>query len=323
MRIIIHGVGAVGGVLAAALSRSGQQVVGIARGAQLEAIRADGLTVRTPQETFSARFDCVAHPSEITFEADDLILLTMKSQDTVAALEDLRAAGVRDQHIFCFQNGVANEPTALRRFPNVHGVTVMMPCSYLKPGQVSVRAQPRFGLFDIGRYPHGADDADRSLAAALDAAGFAGFPMEDVMQSKYGKLLMNLGNIIEASVGPGVDTAPLRQRVRSEAETVLQAAGISWVDVGAADPRRDAILKVAEVPGEARPGGSTVQSLRRGTGHVETDYLNGEIAYLGRRHDVEAPLNARLTQLGADLVRQGHSPGDLSVEDLTALLDGT
>lgn len=39
MRIIIHGVGAIGGVVAAALLDSGQEVIGIARGRMLEAIR--------------------------------------------------------------------------------------------------------------------------------------------------------------------------------------------------------------------------------------------------------------------------------------------
>ena len=49
-----------------------------------------------------------------TFGLGDAILLTMKSQDTVAALERLRAAGVSKQPIFCVQNGVANERFALR-----------------------------------------------------------------------------------------------------------------------------------------------------------------------------------------------------------------
>ena len=45
----------------------------------------------------------------------------------------LRAAGLRDQPIFCAQNGVANERAALRLFPNVHGITVMMPAAATAP----------------------------------------------------------------------------------------------------------------------------------------------------------------------------------------------
>ena len=39
MRFIIHGVGAIGGTFAAALARAGHEVVGIARGRMLEALR--------------------------------------------------------------------------------------------------------------------------------------------------------------------------------------------------------------------------------------------------------------------------------------------
>ena len=96
-------------------------------------------------------------PAEIDWRADDAILLTMKTQDTLPALERLRAAGVAGQPIFCVQNGVANERMALRRFPNVHGVTVMMPASFLSPGEVAAFSTPRHGIFDIGRFPRGSD----------------------------------------------------------------------------------------------------------------------------------------------------------------------
>ena len=100
-------------------------------------------------------FPCVGDPAGIDWRADDAILLTMKTQDTAPALERLRAAGVAGQPIFCVQNGVANERMALRRFPNVHGVTVMMPASFLTPGEVAVFSTPRHGIFDIGRVPRG------------------------------------------------------------------------------------------------------------------------------------------------------------------------
>lgn len=320
MRVVVYGVGAVGGVVAAALTRSGTDVIGIARGAQLDAIRANGLRVRAPEDEFVARFACAATPQGISFRPDDAILLTMKSQDTEAALEALRAAGVSDQPIFCFQNGVANERRALRLFDNVHGVTVMMPCSYLEPGRVSVRAAPRFGIFDIGRFPGGSDAADQALAQRLDAANFAGFVQQDVMASKYGKLLLNLGNMIEAAVGPGVDTRALRARVRAEGMAVLRHAGIRWIDVDGSDPRRDTLMITTEVPGEDRPGGSTLQSLRRGADRLESDFLNGEIALIARLHGMSAPLNSALAALGARLVRDGTGAASMTVADLEALL---
>ena len=59
----------------------------------------------------------------------------------------------------------------------------------------------------------------------------------------------------------------------------------------------------------ARPGGSTTQSLARGTGSIETDWLNGEIVLLGRLHGVPTPANGYFLGLGARLVREGRGPG--------------
>ena len=60
MRFIIYGVGAIGGTFAAALARAGHEVIGIARGQMLEAIRkAGGLTFRTVGGVHFVQFDVV------------------------------------------------------------------------------------------------------------------------------------------------------------------------------------------------------------------------------------------------------------------------
>ncbi|WP_172298541.1 ketopantoate reductase family protein [Pseudoruegeria sp. HB172150] len=319
MRFIIYGVGAIGGTLAAALTIAGRDVVGIARGRMLDAIRSDGLTLISYRGSERAEFPCVSSPAEIEFRPDDCILLTMKGQDTAAALDALRLAGVREQAIFCCQNGVANERAALRVFPNVHGVTVMMPATYLEPGKVSVTVEPRFGMYDIGRYPHGTDSDDAALAEALEAANIACFVMEDVMASKYGKLLLNTNNILEAALGHGTSKDDLRDRVRAEASAVYDAAGIAWRNVGFDDGRREAIRQ-AKLPDAPRIGGSTSQSLARGAGSIETDYLNGEISLLGRLHGVPTPLNDALTFLSTELLASGKGPGSMSLAELEARL---
>jgi 2-dehydropantoate 2-reductase len=317
MRIIVFGVGAIGGTVGAALALSGQEVVGIARGAQLDAIRANGLRLRTPAGDDRVDLACVADPSEIAFRPDDAILLAMKTQDTEAALGRLRDAGVADQPIFCAQNGVANERLALRRFPNVHGVTVMLPAAFLTPGEVATFSLPRHGIFELGRYPAGSDADDRRMAAALEAANVAAFVNDAVMESKYGKLLLNLRNILEAALGPEADSGRFMPPLVAEAKAVLAAAGIRWSDVGG-DPRRGDLMRPAPVEGIARAGGSSTQSLARGAGSIETDWLNGEIVLLGRLHGVPTPANAFLTALSAGLVRDALRPGAVAPETIAA-----
>jgi 2-dehydropantoate 2-reductase len=318
MRTIVFGVGAIGGTVAAALALSGQEVIGIARGAQLDAIKAGGLLLRTPDKTARATFPCVADPAEIDFRKDDAVLLTMKTQDTLAALDRLRAAGVREQPIFCVQNGVANERFALRRFPEVHGVTVMMPADFSKPGEVAAFSTPRHGIFDIGRYPAGLNDHDEALAAALEAANIAAFVTAEIMASKYGKLLLNLRNIVGAALGSEADHDRYYALLRAEAEAVLAAAEIPWRDIGKSDPRRAELARTRPVAGVGRAGNSSLQSLARGAGSIETDYLNGEIVLLGRLHGVPTPANALFVDLSARMIRERLGPGAIGADEIEA-----
>lgn len=321
MRFVIYGVGAIGGTFAAALTQAGHAVIGVARGRMLEAIRADGLLFRTPAGTERIPLQVVAAPSDIAFAPADVIVLTMKSQDTADAILALRAAGVRDQPIICAQNGINNERLALRHFPNVYAMTVMVPADYVVPGEVACFSRPRHGILDLGRYPDGLDDRVPSLAAALVAANFAVFPMSQVMASKHGKLLENLGNVIEAALAPGDRAPAVYAAVRAEAEAVYRAAGITeWTSIGSDEPRRVGVLELAAVDGVTRTGGSSRQSLARHAGSIETEYLNGEIVLLGRLHGVPTPLNAALCRLSEELLDRGAGAGGLSPADLARRL---
>ena len=319
MRIIVYGLGAVGEVIAAQLSFSGCPVIGIARGKQLEAVRGSGLTLLTPQSTRTAKFAVCADPEEIAFEADDVVLLTMKGPDTAGALMRLKAAGVLEQPIFCFQNGVANEPLALRFFENVYGATVMLPADYNTPGEVAAYFTPTVGAFDIGRYPSGSDEAVESLCRVLRASGFIATPRDDVMSSKYRKLLMNLRNIIDALLPDTELQDKWNRRARAEAEAVLTAAGIAWDRSEA--PARDE-LAMGTIPGRERIGSSTLQSILRGTGTLETDFLNGEIVWLGRLHGIATPVNAAFCKLSLELASarmQARTAGD---DTIVSMIEG-
>jgi len=321
MRFIIYGVGAIGGTFAAALAKAGHEVIGIARGQMLEAIRkAGGLTFRTVGGVHFVQFDVVAEPAEITFRPDDAIFLCMKGQDTAEALEALRAAGVTTQAIICAQNGVNNERAALRLFPNVYGMTVMLPADYLVAGEVACYGTPRYGICDLGRYPHGLDDTVSRVAAALDSANFAAEPMEHVMRSKYGKLIENLGNVVEAALGHGNKSPAVMTAVQDEAKAVYRASGIEWIDIGGHPPRRQGVMEMGPVEGAHRAGGSSTQSLKRGTGSIETDYLNGEIALLGRLIGVPVPFNTALVAISTELIAKGARPGSMTEAELVARL---
>ncbi len=323
MRIVVVGAGAVGGVVAANLAIAGTPVVAVARGEHGRVMRESGLRYESPSGTRVVELPVAASVGEVEFTGDDVIVLGVKSQDTAGVLDDLRAAGVDHQPIVCMQNGVDNERQALRLFPNVYGMCVMLPADHHSPGVVRVWTAPSSGLLDLGRYPHGVDDLSERLAATLEAATFGSVARDDIMSWKYRKLLMNLANAIEAVCGREGIRGRLGEMVQAEGEAVLATAGIPVVSVEVDLARRGDALTIQPVEGEERrAGGSTWQSLRRGTGTIETDYLTGEIVLLGRLHGVPTPANRALQELAAEMARTGEAPASRSVDDVLRTIDG-
>lgn len=317
MRFIVVGLGAVGGTVAALLHRAGHNVLGVARGAHLQAIQRDGLILATPREIFAAKLAAYGSLAELSPGPDDAIMLAMKTQDTLAALDAAMTAGFGGARIVCLQNGMENERIALRRFADVYGVCVVLPSAYATPGRVEDYGDPHPGLLDTGRWPSSRDAASDSIAAAFRDAGFQSDSVPDIQRLKAGKLLSNLGNAIELACGPGGNAAALYSRVRAEGEAALAAAGIAYAG-HAEDARRRGNFRIAPIDGKARSGGSTWQSVARGLGTVETDYLNGEIALLARLHGLAAPLNAQLAETARRIAAGRAEPGSFKPEDITA-----
>jgi len=316
MRFVLVGLGGVGGVLAVRLQQAGHQVVGIARGDQLAAVHARGLRLQTPTEVVRARVEVVAHPVEISFGADDVVVLATKSQDTSGALHALASVAPPEVPVLCAQNGVANEPSALRVFPRVYGVVVMCPTAFLEPGTVRAYSTPITGLLDVGRYPAGEDDLSTAVAAALASATYDSRSISDVRRWKYAKLLTNLGNGVEAVCGPASRNGPLTDLARAEGAAVLKAAGIEHASVEEDRSRRGDLLALRPVDGEHRPGGSVWQSVARRADSTEVDYLNGEVVLLGRLHAVPTPVNAVIQRLVTELARSSSAPGWIGVEEV-------
>jgi 2-dehydropantoate 2-reductase len=315
-RYVVFGAGAVGGVIGARLSQAGHEVALIARGAHLEAIRSQGLRLLTPAEDMTLRIPAAADPAELDVGRDgDVVLLTVKSQDTLGALDQLRAAGAAAVPVVCVQNGVENERVAQRRFPEVYGAYVLAPTNHLEPGVVEATGAKLSGFLYFGRYPSGSDRRCEQIAEALSSARFVARAVDDVMRLKHAKLLLNLANVVGALFADAPEMSDVEARVRAEGEAVLAAAAIPHDDPHASDREtRWKDLGVAAVEGRIRGGSSTWQSLRRGTGAIETDYLNGEISLLGRLHGVSTPLNDGLCRLADAHARRGGGPGELVLD---------
>ncbi|MDA8045620.1 MAG: 2-dehydropantoate 2-reductase [Actinomycetota bacterium] len=320
MRFIVYGAGAVGGLAGALMAEGGRDVVLIARGAHADAIASHGLTVESADGSRRIDVPVVTDPVAAGVEAGDAVLLAMKSQDTADALAALRRAAPATVAVACLQNGVDNERAALRLFPNVYAVCVMCPATHLEPGVVQQNSVPTPGLLDIGRYPAGVDEAAAAIAAGFRAGGFESVEQPDIMRWKYRKLLMNLANSVDALCGGNFGSDTVSRQAREEGEACLRAAGIDVASVEEDRVRRGDTLRMRPIAGRSRPGGSSWQSMQRGTGRIETDWMNGEISLLGRLHGVPTPANDLLTRLAWQAAERHDPPGTMTPEELEALL---
>ena len=316
MRFIIYGAGGIGGVIGAQLFKADQEVVLIARGPHLEKVQKDGLRYETPNGTDILPLTAVGHPSEIDFRDDDVVLLTMKAQHTLAALDTMRAVAGENIPVICGQNGVANERMALRRFRHVYGMLIYLPSTFLEPGTIQTTSAKTIGVLDTGVFPNGVDDRVETLMAMLKEANFSARPTADIMRWKYGKLMINLGNALNALAPRNDEANPVRELLRAECRAVYAAAGIAYTEEDEITARRGDLMKAGKINGVGRQGDSSWQGLMRGNRDIEADYLNGEIIMLGRLHGVPTPANEVVLRLANRMAREGIAPQSMSAVDL-------
>ncbi|MBT8211994.1 MAG: hypothetical protein KJN71_02485 [Acidimicrobiia bacterium] len=86
--------------------------------------------------------------------------------------------------------------------------------------------------------------------------------------------------------------------------------------------RRGDILVMGDIEGAARTGGSSWQSLARGVGSIEADYLIGEVVRIGREIGFPTPVNELLQRLANHAARMRWEPGHLTEEQVLSMLPG-
>ncbi|BCJ39497.1 2-dehydropantoate 2-reductase [Actinoplanes ianthinogenes] len=317
---MVIGAGAVGASVAAELHRAGADTLLVARGAQLAALREQGLTYVRPGGVHRLRIPVAAGPEEVELTETDVLVLATKSQDTAAAVREWawrpvkRADGrtgvaATDLPLITLQNGLDNERTALRSFAHVIGGVVWIPATYLVPGEVVNHAEPVPAVLFLGRYPAGSDEVTERVAAGLRPGGFTVHVVPDITAHKAAKLLGNLLNTLDALYRPSALRDAVLAGARAEAAAVYAAAGIT-----PATPDRGTFTSV-EIPTHPQAGSSTRQSLTRST-LPETDFLDGEIVLLGRLHGVPTPVAAAIQARLHRALAEGTPAGSLDDADL-------
>jgi len=326
-RYVIVGAGAVGASLAAQFELSGIEYVLVGRGAQIEHVRKHGLSYQRPSGTQQVQlnaFDLAAPPE---LEPDDILLLTVKSQDAAGALAfwSWRSVGnstktaAESLPVVTFQNGLATEATALRTFARVYAASILTPARFTEMGKVVVAGDPQVGVVTVGPFPKGHDDTSGQIASDLIHAGYLAETSSDIRRWKAAKLLHNVRNVLELFDGEADTRAAIAEALVDEARRALEAAGYK---LASPSERKEDISNWRVAPNSGiEPGQqSTWQSFKRGASS-EVDYLNGEIVLLGRLHGVRTPYNEAVQKLAGQLAHRGSFSSALPLDDILSQVD--
>lgn len=316
MRVAVIGAGAVGGSIAAVLHRAGHEVEVTARGAHLDAIRANGIVLTGQWGKYTAAVE--ANP-RLT-RAPELAILATKALDADSALRD-NADWLRGVPVVVIQNGVRAMTTAIAALPgtDIIGGLAVFAASYGEPGHVAITTA---GSTYLGT--NGSTLAVEYAVSVLSPVipihvtrNFAGAQWTKLMVNQINALPAITGTNAQATIADRglrrVLTLSMREAVSVAIDSGVHFEKMQGLSHGILRVFRRAPVAVAQLlphvmkwrmGGTPNPG-STLQSIRRGQ-KSEVDYLNGAIVDAAKSAGVTAPINATLVALVHEVEATGN-----------------
>jgi 2-dehydropantoate 2-reductase len=332
MKICVVGAGGIGGLLAARLAQSGEEVSVIARGPHLAAIRANGL--KLIEENGSESVSRITATDKISdISEQDLVILGLKAQQVAAIVRDLSAMYGRETAVLTAQNGIpwwyfmrVSGPHENRRLESVDpggivadnlpaerviGSVVYPAAEITEPGVIKHIEGNRFSISEINN-----EKTERvaRISDALQKAGFKAPVVSDIRAEIWTKLWGNLSfNPISALTHATLEdicryqpTRDAAARMMREAQAVGEALGIRF--------RIPLEKRIAGAEAVGPHKTSMLQDIEAGRG-IEADALIGSVIELGKVASVPTPqietIYACVKLLSATLSREG---GRLKVE---------
>ncbi len=314
--IVVLGAGAIGGYIGAWLAATGANVTLLGRAKTLSTIQTHGYTLTDLNERKQ-----VIEPKRIRFSTDpqvlqlaDVVLVTVKSRDTLEAAHLLQAHAQPNVLVISFQNGVGNAAQLAKLLPHLNVIAGMVPFNVvtLPNGHLHCGTE---GQLCVESHP-----ALKVLLPLFVKAGLSLQECKNFEAVQWGKLLLNLNNAVNA-----LSDLPLKQELSQHAyrkclamlmgETlqVLKKAKITPAKVSKLSPTLlpwvlslpDFIFKrlassMLKIDEQARSSmWEDLQHMRT----TEVNELNGAVVKLAEQVGIHAPMNARMVQLIQDAER--------------------
>jgi 2-dehydropantoate 2-reductase len=309
MRIGVIGAGAVGGALAALLTRAGHDVEVTAHGSHLTAIREHGIRLSGRLGEYTAH----VHAEETLTRPAELVIVATKAQDAATAIRE-NIATLRGMPVVVIQNGLDSLETAAKVSPrsDIVGGLAMFASSFLTDGIITITAT---GALFVGVTP-GFSDVPARYAARILGDALPTTVLANFAGAQWSKLVVNQVNALPAITGQSVQEVVadrrlrriltrsmrenvrigFRSRVRFEklqglSRRLLRLFAIAPLWLGQALP-----IAMARRMGATPNPGSTLQSVKRGQA-TEIEHLNGAVVRAALAIGSTAPVNDALVTL--------------------------
>ena len=291
MRIAVMGTGGTGGYFGGLLARAGEEVTFIARGAHLEAIRKNGLAIKS---VLAGDFTIPAIATDNTNDIGlvDFVLFCVKAYDNAVSADQIRSLIGPETVVLSVQNGIDNE----KQIGEVIGPEHVVGCvSYVSstiesPGVIAQMAGP--GKIVLGEMEGGTSHRTEALQSTMQNSGITAELHSDIQVALWQKFLaicgvngvtaltrLPMGEILACE-----ETRNLLRGTMQEVEAVARASG-------AALPEK-CVEQSMDLFNSMGPSmrGSMYYDLAAGR-RLELEVLNGTVVRLGDGHGIPTPIN--------------------------------
>ncbi len=323
LKVAIYGAGSIGCYLGGLLAHAGCNVTFVGRESVKWGLQMRGLTLthfkRKPIQIDSHAFQFFTDARGIS-EAD-LILLTVKSQDTFAAAKEIVPRLKSGAMLVSFQNGVRNVATLRQVILSADILAGMVPFNVTSPATAEYHSGTEGDLI----IEQSDDPRVKTMMAAFKKSGQSIKSVKDIQATQWGKLIINLNNALNTLHGDTLKTGLAQREYRlalaammEEALTVAGQAGISVGPFGKTAPEK--VIKILRKPNfiygpisssltriDASARSSMLDDLENGK-KCEIQYLQGEIVQLAENTLQRAPINQIIMEAVQAAFGTGASP---------------
>ncbi len=339
MRILIEGIGGVGGVVAGELIRAGHKPTLVSGNVEIaNAIGRRGLRVKTPEKSFEVHPEVNASLDELKSDAKfDAALLIMKANRVLKAAKDSLAVLAPGGFVVTFQNGIVEDSVAeVVGKQRVVSAIIGFGATMHQPGEYERTSGGKIHLGEMDSPP---SDRTKTLGKILSAV--TAIDLNSNMRGAlWSKLAINcivtsIGGLTGMGLGQMLSEQKLRNiflGVYREVIDTAEAAGIRLEKI-AANPKllylpqnashltrlyKDFLLRMV---GRKYAGlkSSIIQSLERAR-PTEIDYLNGHVVQTAENLGLSVPLNRRIVEMISEIENGSRVMGLGNLRELESFL---